>query len=167
MQTRIVLLALLSATVLPALGQVPTSAAIMRVDPATQRQRDQTRGAILQDELVAESLALRDAQKQARADEGRGDGRNVGEAAQRVARHRQNISALARELVGVERQAGAGAGKVQPTRPGAASAQRIADEWFRPEALSPEKPDATAGQQGRGAGMPEWLIRAVPAGQKP
>ena len=162
MRTQIVLLALLSATAWPAAGQVPTSAAVMRVDPATQRQRDQSRAAILQDELVAESLALREAQKQARAEDGRG----AHEAAQRVDRHRQNISALARELAGVERQTGAG--KVQPARPTTTSAQRIAEEWFRPEPQTPEKPNATAGQQQpRGGGMPEWLIRAAPAGQKP
>ena len=164
MRTQIVLLALLSATAVPAAAQVPTSAAVMRVDPATQRQRDQSRAAILQDELVAESLALREAQKQARAEDGRG----APEAAQRVDRHRQNISALARELAGVERQTGAGTGKVQPARPTTTSAQRIAEEWFRPEPQAPEKPNATSGQQRpRAGGMPEWLIRAAPAGQKP
>lgn len=167
MRTQIVLLALLSAIAPPAAGQVPTSAAVMRVDPATQRQRDQSRAAILQDELVAESLALRDAQKQARGDEARGDGGSSQEAAQRVVRHRQNISALARELAGVERQTGAGAGKVQPTRGTPTSAQRIAEDWFRPEPSTPEKTEAIARQQRpRASGMPEWLIRAVP-GQKP
>jgi hypothetical protein len=169
MRTRIVLLALLSAAAAPVFGQVPTTAAVMRVDPATQRQRDQSRGAILQDELVLESLALRDAQRQARAEEARADGRSAQEAAQRVARHRQNISALAREIVGVERQTGAGAGNVQPTRPTTTSAQRMAEEWFRPEPPAPEKPDLSAAQQrpSRAGAMPQWVIPAAPAGQKP
>ena len=168
MRTQIVLLTLLSAAAPLAVGQVPTSAAVMRVDPATQRQRDQSRAAILEAELVAEALALRDAQKQALAEGGRGDGRGAEEAAQRVSRHRQNISALARELAGAERQAGSGASKASSTRPTTATPQRIAEEWFRPEPLSPEKPDAGAGQQRpRTGGMPEWLIRAVPTGQKP
>ena len=57
MQTRIALLALLSlAAAPPAASQMPATAAVMRVEPAMQRQRDQDRVVILQDELAAEAV---------------------------------------------------------------------------------------------------------------
>lgn len=160
MPMRLLLLALLSAASASALGQVPTSAAVMRIDPATQRERDQSRAAILQDELAAEALALADAQKQLRADDVRLDQRRSQEANQRVARHRQNISALARELVLVERQAGT----AKPAAPSLITAPptdplppAVATVRDRPE----DRPRSSAGRS------PDWLITANPTGRAP
>jgi hypothetical protein len=166
MQTRIALLALLSAAAAPALCQVPSSAAVMRVDPATQRQRDQARAGILLDELVAEALALFDAQKKALAEAGRTDARAVQEATLRVARHRKNISDLAKELATAERQ---GAAPKPLGEPAIASPQRAAEEWLfsgsaaagnsrgTPRTTSDDRrPPAGA------TGVPEWLIPASP-----
>jgi hypothetical protein len=168
MPTRIALLALLSAAVAPALSQVPTSAAVMRIDPATQRQRDQTRAAILQDELVAEALALLEAQKQARVEAARAGAGAAQEATQRVVRHRQNISALAKELATTERQSGAPPTQT-PREPTIASPQWIAEEWLvnGPAAAGNSRPMPRSTSEERRlapgvAGVPEWLIPAVP-----
>jgi hypothetical protein len=167
MLTRIALLALLSAAAAPALCQVASSAAVMRVDPATQRQRDQTRAGILQDELIAEALALFDAQKQVRVEAGRTDARAVQEATLRVARHRKNISDLAKELAIAERQ---GAVPAKPIgEPAIPSPQRIAEEWLLngsgAAGNSRGTPRATADDRrppSGATGVPEWLIPASP-----
>lgn len=99
MQTRLLLLALLSAIPAAAVGQVPTNAAIGRINPAIQRQRDEARTAILQDELVAEALQLADAQRLLKSDP-----TQAGQAAERISRHRRNISALAREIALTDKQ---------------------------------------------------------------
>ena len=143
MQTRIVLLALLSAAPAVAPGQGPTSAAVMRIDPATQRHRDETRAVILQNELVSEALALADAQKLV-ASPTKTDFRAVEEAAQRIARHRQNISALAKELASAERQAA-----TAPTR-----SQSV------PPFASPQ-PRKVEDSRLNSSNLPEWLIPAA------
>ena len=157
---RLLLLALLSAASAPALAQVPTSAAMMRIDPATQRQRDQSRVAILQDELAAEAVALGDAQKQLRTDDVRVDPRRSQEANQRIARHRQNISTLARELVLVERQAGTAkpaAASLTTPPPADQLPPAVATVRERPE----DRPRSGAGRS------PDWLITANPTGRAP
>jgi hypothetical protein len=159
MQTRIVLLALLSAAA-PAAGQVPTSAAVMRVDPATQRQRDQGRLAILQDELVAEAVAFSDARKRAQAEPRLGQ-----EMSERVARHRQNISALARELAMAEKQAGIPNAKSAPPPP-VAPPQRIAEESLLTRPMPTAKPQPSVADERRNDSgslrAPDWLIPAAP-----
>jgi len=147
MQIRIALLALLSGTAMPAAGQVPTAAAAMRVDPATQRQRDQSRIVILQDELVTEALAVARARSESTSDPSAGQ-----ETARRISHHRQNISALARELALADRQTAVQA-KAQPSAP---NAQRVAAEWLLPEGAGPKQPSARRGS------APDWFIPASP-----
>lgn len=171
MRTQIVLLALLSAAAAPVLSQVPTSAAVMRIDPATQRQRDQTRAAILLDELVVEAQALSDAQKHIPSAVGRTDAATAREATHRVARHRHNISALAKELSAAERQIGVPAAKTQAAT-AAPVPQRMAEEWLpgvpAARGSAPSAARRSAPEQGRpgvwSSTAPEWFIPAAPPG---
>jgi len=170
MQTRIVLLALLSACIAPALAQIPSSAALMQVDRATQRLRDQDRAAILQSELASESLALEDARRHAHSDVTRADPRAAQELAQRIASHRRNISALARELVTTEARTGGSATRPQVASP-KPSPQRTAEERLLSGASTRADAKAISRRpleppQAREAnrGTPEWLIPAAPVG---
>jgi hypothetical protein len=160
MQTRIVLLALLSGAATPAAGQVPTSAAVMRVEPATQRQRDQGRLVILQDELVAEAVALSDARKRAQVEPRLGQ-----ELSERVGRHRQNISALARELAIAEKQAGVVNAK-SAALPPVAQPQRLTEESLLTRPMAPAKPQPSVADERRNDSgslrAPDWLIPAAP-----
>lgn len=174
MQTRIAILALLSACAEPALSQVPPGTAAMRVDAATQRSRDVDRAAILQDELASEALGLVEAQREARSERLRADPRAVQELTDRVVRHRRNISALARELVTTERRTGGAAAKA-PLASAKPAAQRLAEEWLLNGPSVPRDnktmPSRVA-QEARKArvantGTPDWLIPAAPgASQK-
>lgn len=159
MPTRLLLAALLSAAAAPVLGQVPSSAALMRIDPAVQRQRDVSRIVILQDELAAEALALAEAQKQSRFEDVRSDPRRSQEASQRIARHRQNISALAKELALVDRQAPAT--RVQPAVTTSATAEPL------PRAVAAVRERAEDRRPASGARIPDWLIPANAAGREP
>ena len=169
MQTRIVLLALLSAAPAPAPGQVPTSAAVMRIDPATQRQRDETRVVILQNELVAEALALADAQKVLASQPPRTDVRAAQEASQRIARHRQNISALAKELANADRLGASTTSKSAPVPVVTSPQQRIAEDWLlgSPPAVPAAPPQARRAvpeqpeKASNSSRAPEWLIPAA------
>ena len=168
MQTRIAILALLSACAAPAISQVSPGTAPMRVDAATQRSRDLDRAAILQDELASEALGLIEAQREAQSGRVRADPRAIQELADRVVRHRRNISALARELVTTERRTGAAAAKasVSSAKP---PAQRLAQEWLLNGPSVPRDDKAMPGrvaQEARKArvantGTPDWLIPAA------
>ena len=99
MRTPIRLWLLLSLFAVPAMAQVPTSTAAMRVDPAVQRERDSTRMGILQDELSRETRELTSAEGEWQsAQASRASVEKIQETAARVTLHRQNIAALAREI---------------------------------------------------------------------
>jgi hypothetical protein len=169
MQTRIAILALLSACAEPAISQVSSGTAAMRVDAATQRSRDVDRAAILQDELASEALGLVEAQREARSGRVRADPRAIQELADRVVRHRRNISALARELVTTERRTGAAAAKA-PVASAKPPAQLLAEEWLLNGPSTPRDDKAMprqVAQETRKArvantGTPDWLISAPP-----
>lgn len=105
MRTQTVLCLLLNLAVGSAVAEPPVTAAAMRVDPAVQRERDSTRRTILEDELASEAKQLADTQAELRdANLLRASPGNIGDIAERLARHRQNISELGREIALVERQ---------------------------------------------------------------
>jgi len=77
----------------------------VRVEPAVQRERDDTRKTILEDELASEARQLADAQAELRGAKAlSASAGSVEEIAERLARHRQNIAELGREIGLVERQ---------------------------------------------------------------
>ena len=105
MRTQTVLCLLLNLTVTSATAEPPVAAAAMRVDPVVQRERDDTRKTILEDELASEARQLADVQAELRGAKAlSASPSTVDEIAERLARHRQNISALGREIALVERQ---------------------------------------------------------------
>lgn len=157
MQTQTILLALLSAMATQTLAQVPLNAAVMRVDPTTQRQRDQARVSILQDELAAEAAGLADAQRILRAEETRRDPKALDAASQRVVQYRQNISALAKEIALAERQLGRTAAAM---RPDGVAPHGKGD----PNAATRSSPEIRTVQPGRPA-APDWVIPANGRGE--
>jgi hypothetical protein len=153
MQTRILLLGVLSLVA----GAASAQTGQLRIDPDVQRQRDQTRITILQDELISEALALADVQKALKSDAARSDPRIAQESSKRIARHRQNISALAREIALSERQS-LGAGKAAAAPSGferfavePLPLQRIVPPPAAPEPTIDERRSAVGG-------VPEWVI---------
>jgi len=105
MRTQTVLCLLLNLAVGSAAAEPPVAAAAKRVDPATQRERDDTRKTILEDELASEARQLADAQAELRGAKAlSAPAGSVEEIAERLARHRQNIAELGREIGLVERQ---------------------------------------------------------------
>ena len=160
MSKRIAILVLLSAAAAPVFSQVATPSVVTRIDAATQRQRDQTRAAILQDELVSEALALGRAQREARSDSNR-DPRTSQEVGERIARHRQNISALAKELANVDRLA-------TPAKPQALQMPVVdTADAGPPSARAIARPRANDDVRARLGGAPDWVIPAVPPGRVP
>ena len=151
MQTRILLLAALSVASGAAVAQNQ-----LRVDPEVQRQRDQTRITILQDELVSEALALAEVQKLFRSDAGRADPRATQESSKAISRHRQNISALAKELALSERQSGAAA----RVTPAPAIERRAVEPLPLGQVVAPIAPrEAPVIERRSRIGQPpEWLI---------
>src|SRR6266513_5473957 len=118
----------------------PVTVAAMRVEPGVQRERDDTRKAILEDELASEARQLADAQAELRgakalsASAGR-----VEEIAERLARHRRNIVELGREIGLVERQ------RDSANRKADSAERRATDGWLisgRP--LLSASPDAAS-----------------------
>jgi|RhiMethySRZTD1v2_1073278.scaffolds.fasta_scaffold2050684_1 hypothetical protein len=152
MQTQTILVALLSAMATQTLAQVPLNAAVMRVDPGTQRQRDEARVSILQDELAAEAAGLADAQRILRAEETKRDPKAAEAASQRIARYRQNISALAKEIALAERQLG---GTPAVARPDGLVPNGKGDA----SAATRSSPQIRTVQPGRPA-APDWFIPA-------
>lgn len=140
MRTPILLWLLLSVVTVSAAAQVPAlstaSTNSMRVDPAVQRERDSTRMDILQDELAKESRELATVENEWRNTQAsRTSSDKVQEISARVTLHRQNITALEREI---------GLSKNRPvsivrrddlTETPARSRVRQPDDWliFRPQ----------------------------------
>ena len=157
MQTRIPILAALSITAASANGQITAAQAQLRIDPAVQRQRDQTRIAILQDEVVAEALSLAEAQKLVRSDAIRIDSRAAQEITKRIARHRQNISELARELAQVDRP---GAIAARPSTAGSVSRTAVDQPSHVFADPIPQRRSGTGSP-------PEWLISGSSGARTP
>jgi hypothetical protein len=152
MQMRILLLGVLSLVA----GTASAQTGQLRIDPDVQRQRDQTRITILQDELVSEALALADIQKALRSDVARSDPRIAQESSRLIARHRQNISALAREIALSERQSPG------PSKAAAPSGlERLAVEPLPIDRIAPppvaREPTIEERRPAIG-GVPDWVI---------
>ena len=166
MRTPTALCLLLSLTVSSASAQVPASAGNWRVDGATQRERDKTRKSILEHELASEAKQFTDAHaelRQARAL--RVPPGQVEDIAERLDRHRRNITELGREIARVEGQGGV-AIRGRPKH----AVERFADNWLiSGQATSPSgldsvpKPLLARNRDGRG--RPEWIIPASQSGR--
>src|SRR5882762_3170917 len=125
MRTRNVLCLLLSFVPGSAVAEPPVTSAAMRVDPAVQRERDDTRKTILEDELASEARQLADAQAELRGARAlSASAGSVEEIAERLARHRRNIAELGREIGLVERQ------RDSSIRKGDSVERRARDGWL-------------------------------------
>jgi len=140
MRTPIKLWMLLSLFTVPAAAQVsalsPASNNSMRVDPAVQRERDNTRMDILQDELNKETLGLKSAENELQITQAsRASPDKLQEAAARITLHRQNVAALAREIALVKRPATPVARNGDKNEVSTPPRGRQPDDWliFRPQ----------------------------------
>ena len=163
MRTQTVLCLLLNLTVGSATAEPPVTAAAMRVDPVVQRERDDTRKTILEDELASEARQLADVQAELRGAKALSASASiVDDIAERLARHRQNISALGREIALVERQ------RDSANRNTDSAERRTTDSWLiRGSSVSP---DASAALSRRPLQSADWDERRkpgwiIPAGQ--
>jgi hypothetical protein len=140
MRTQTVLCLLLNLAVGSATAEPPVTAAAMRVDPVVQRERDDTRKTILEDELASEARQLADVQAELRGAKALSASvGTVDEIAERLARHRQNISALGREIALVERQRDSANRNADSAEP------RTTDSWLiRGRSPSSVSPDAAS-----------------------
>ena len=165
MRTQTVLCLLLNFAVGPAGAQPPVPLDAMRVDPAVQRDRDGTREAILESELAAEAKQLVDTLAELRdAKSLRASPGNIDDIAERLARHRRNISELGREIALVERQS-------DSTNRNTDSAERRGtDSWLihgrpplteSPEVVSAARPRRSLqSPDGDERRRPGWIIPA-------
>ena len=171
MRTPTVLCLLLSLTVGSSSAQVPASAGSWRIDPATQRERDTTRKSILEEELASEAKQFADAHAELReARVLRVPRAKVEDIAERLDRHRRNITELAREIARVE-----GVGDVAISAGPKRAVERLADNWLIPgEATPPRGLDSVPRPLPREPlparnpderGRPEWIIPASPSGR--
>ena len=167
MRTQTVLCLLLNLAVVSATAEPPVTAAAMRVDPVVQRERDDARKTILEDELASEARQLADAQAELRGAKALSASTStVDEIAERLARHRQNISALGREIALVERQ------RDSANRKADSAERRPTDGWLisgrPPLSASPDAASATLSRrplesaEGDERRKPGWII---PSGQ--
>jgi VIT1/CCC1 family predicted Fe2+/Mn2+ transporter len=167
MRTQTVLCLLLNLAVGSASAEPPVTAAAMRVDPVVQRERDDARKTILEDELASEARQLADAQAELRGAKALSASAGiVDDIAERLARHRQNISELGREIALVERQ------RDSAIRNTDSAERRSMDTWLirgRPSSsVSPEAGSAALSRRplqsadGDERRKPGWLI---PSGQ--
>ena len=167
MRTRNVLCLLLSFVPGSAAAEPPVTPAAMRVDPAVQRERDDTRKTILEDELASEARQLADAQAELRgAKVLSASAGSVEEIAERLARHRRNIAELGREIGLVERQPDSSNRKADSAE------RRATDGWLisgrLPMSASPDAASATLSRrplqsaEGDDRRKPGWII---PSGQ--
>ncbi len=162
MRTRTVLCLLLNLVPGSAAAERPVTAEAVRVDPAMQRERDDTRWTILEDELASEARQLADAQTELRGAKAlSASAGSVEEIAERLARHRQNIAELGREIGLVERQ------RDSANRKADSAERRATDRWL----ISGRPPDASSATparrplqsaEGDERRKPGWII---PAGQ--
>jgi septal ring factor EnvC (AmiA/AmiB activator) len=167
MRTQTVLCLLLNLAVGSATADPPVTAAATRVDPFVRRERDDTRKTILEDELASEARQLADAQAELRGAKAlSAPAGSVEEIVERLARHRQNISALGREIALVERQ------RDSANRKADSAERRATDGWLingRPRlSASPDAASATLSRRplqsadGDERRKPGWII---PSGQ--
>jgi hypothetical protein len=164
MRTQTALCLLLNLAVGSATAEPPVTGAAMRVDPVVQRERDDTRKTILEDELASEARQLADVQAELRGAKAlSASPTTVDEIAERLARHRQNISELGREIALVERQ------RDSANRNTDSAEGRATDSWLirgRPSlsvlpaasAAVSRRPLQSAGGDERG--KPGWIIPA-------
>jgi len=171
MRTPTVLCLLLSLTVGSSSAQVPASAGSWRIDPATQRERETTRKSILQEELASEAKQFADAHAELReARVLRVPRAKVEDIAERLDRHRRNITELAREIARVE-----GVGDVAISAGPKRAVERLADNWLIPgEATPPRGLDSVprplqreplAARNPDKRERPDWIIPASPSGR--
>src|SRR6267154_689945 len=167
MRTRTVLCLLLNFVPGSAAAEPPVTAAAMRVEPGMQRERDDTRKTILEDELASEARQLADAQAELRGAKAlSASAGSVEEIAERLARHRQNIAELGREIGLVERQ------RDSANRNTDSAERRTTDSWLirgRPaSSVSPDPTSAALSRRplqsadGDDRRKPGWII---PSGQ--
>jgi hypothetical protein len=167
MRTRNVLCLLLSVVPGSAAAEPPVTAAAVRVAPAAQRERDDTRKTILEDELASEARQLADAQAELRGAKAlSAPAGSVEEIVERLTRHRQNIAELGREIGLVEPQ------RDSANRKGDSVERRATDGWLiggrPPMSGSPDAASATLARrplqsaEGDERRKPGWII---PAGQ--
>ena len=167
MRTQTVLCLLLNLAVTSATAEPPVTAAAMRVDPVVQRERDDTRKTILEDELASEARQLADVQAELRGAKALSSSAStVDEIVERLARHRQNISELGREIALVERQ------RDSANRNTDSAERRTTDSWLIPgrpaSSVSPEAESAALSRRplksadGDDRRKPGWII---PSGQ--
>jgi hypothetical protein len=167
MRTQTVLCLLLNLAVVSATAEPPVTAAAMRVDPVVQRERDDTRKTILEDELASEARQLADAQAELRGAKAlSASAGTVDEIVERLARHRQNISELGREIALVERQ------RDYAIRNNDSAERRTTDSWLirgrPPSSVSPDPTSAALSRRplqsadGDDRRKPGWII---PSGQ--
>ncbi len=167
MRTQTVLCLLLNLAVVSATAEPPVTAAAMRVDAVVQRERDDTRKTILEDELASEARQLADAQTELRGAKAlSAPAASVEEIAERLARHRRNIAELGREIGLVERQ------HDSSNRKADSAERRPTDGWLisgrPPLSASPDAASATLSRrplesaEGDERRKPGWII---PSGQ--
>ncbi|HXM80407.1 MAG TPA: hypothetical protein VN929_00605 [Burkholderiales bacterium] len=162
MRTQTVLCLLLNLAVGSATAEPPVTATAMRVDPVVQRERDDTRKTILEDELASEARQLADVQAELRGAKALSASvGTVDEIAERLARHRQNISALGREIALVERQRDSANRNADSAEP------RTTDSWLiRGRSPSPDAASAAVSRRplqsadGDERRKPGWIIPA-------
>jgi hypothetical protein len=139
----------------------------MRVDPAVQRERDDARKTILEDELASEARQLADAQAELRGAKAlSASAGSVEEIVERLARHRQNIAELGREIGLVEPQ------RDSANRKSESAESRATAGWLisgrSPVSASPDAASATLSRRPLQSAdaderrKPGWII---PAGQ--
>jgi len=140
MRTLNVLCALLSLTVSSAFAQASASKGVVwQVDPVAQRDRDEARKTILEDELAAEAWQFTEAYAELRAARTRhAPAERLEDVTGRVNRHRRNIAELALEIA-------RGEGDIRGK--GNRSPKAAADDWLIPV-------------QPANSGHPEWLAPA-------
>ena len=164
MRTRTVLCLLLNFVPGSSAAEPPVTSAAMRVEPGMQRERDDTRKTILEDELASEARQLADAQAELRGAKAlSAPAASVEEIAERLARHRRNIAELGREIGLVERQRDSANRKAD---------SRAADGWLisgrPPTSTSSDASSATPARRplqsadGDERRKPGWII---PSGQ--
>ena len=167
MRTQTVLCLLLNLAVVSATAEPPVTAAAMRVDPVVQRERDDTRKTILEDELASEARQLADAQAELRGAKAlSASAGTIDEIVERLARHRQNISELGREIALVERQ------RDSANRNTDSAERRTTNSWLirgrPPSSVSPAHTSDTLSRRplqpadGDDRRKPGWII---PSGQ--
>ena len=185
MRTPTKLWLLLSFVAVSAIAQVPASSLAtplsssnsMRVDPAVQRERDSTRMGILQDELSKETRELASAENELQSTQSfRASPDKLQEAAARVTLHRQNVSALMREITLVKSPAIPVARNGDENTVSSSPRGRQPDNWliFRPQVSAVDQnvvPNMLLRRRlplaESGISRPQWIIQSSFTGTWP